>query len=868
MNKLLLYLVFLICLGITLSQWDLQDYGQILSNEHRLKYYWGTYKPNLYFAVKNRRNVSTVLGMMWYGADKGEQYKQGNITDRIRHNCKMSDNLKYYYVAHNGEDYAYQVIDDKENNMKLSQKFVKRDYSGLYNQTWDVLIEGNVLNSSSNKNTDTTDSKPISLVLYTALENFSVKDKAHFKLTETKEGIELIQSELENGKATKKSIMKFDLTSTASSTTDDSNTKNSDNSNTNSHIIHRNTQKYRKKYEEVWRVKDFISEELQENELTTKKGEYATFVKVKKINTPNIIAIHLVVKPGFRVKIAYSAIGDNDLQTATANLDISNNHLDELLQKRLNEYNHRFDNLFKVNFTSLPNIVKKPADMHPLKTMMKQTVSNILGNIGYYWGKIDVHFDEKMPKGRYHQGFRFALDDKGLFTSSPCRSFFARGFLWDEGFHNIIISQWNYNTTVDIIDSWLSTMSATGYIAREQIRGKEQEAQVPKKFIQQNKLIANPPTFIFAVNNIINHYKFYNEERDLKHLYSFLKKCFDKFSSWYEWFEFYQKSSSDKESYQWQGRNTEQNLASGLDDFPRGLTSNIYEKHLDLYIWVMELSRSIRNLAEIFDYELVGHFDEKYEKMRNNLKKHFFDKTTGVLSDFLGPQYNLLDSKKFKRPVSPITWRGDNKCGASAPNPLGQPADCNPYSDSPCCSEFGWCGNSPDFCDCPKCRKAEKLEARQLKQSDMHNPHIGYVTLYPLMFGLLDETSEEFTNLLKYLADPEELFSPYGIRSLSKSDLLYHTGEDYWRGHIWMNLNFLTLRGLYIHYKDNAEAYSIYKEIRQNIINTVYKQWQKTGMFYEQYSDVTGEGLKAHPFNGWTALVNNIITENYDVDIL
>ena len=40
---------------------------------------------------------------------------------------------------------------------------------------------------------------------------------------------------------------------------------------------------------------------------------------------------------------------------------------------------------------------------------------------------------------------------------------------------------------------------------------------------------------------------------------------------------------------------------------------------------------------------------------------------------------------------------------------------------------------------------------------------------------------------LKYLSDKDELYSEYGIRSLSKSDLLYHTGDDYWRGNIWMN---------------------------------------------------------------------------------
>jgi mannosyl-oligosaccharide glucosidase len=136
--------------------------------------------------------------------------------------------------------------------------------------------------------------------------------------------------------------------------------------------------------------------------------------------------------------------------------------------------------------------------------------------------------------------------------------------------------------------------------------------------------------------------------------------------------------------------------------------------------------------------------------------------------------------------------------------------------------------------------------------------------LYPLFFGYLKKEDIAFRNILNLLKDENILNSPYGIRSLSKSDLLYHTGEDYWRGNIWINLNYLTLKGLKVYYSDDKEAMEIYQDLRIKLIKTVFKNWNKTGMFYEQYSDIDGNGLRARPFNGWSSLVLELITERYE----
>ncbi|XP_078588936.1 uncharacterized protein LOC144869460 [Branchiostoma floridae x Branchiostoma japonicum] len=52
---------------------------------------------------------------------------------------------------------------------------------------------------------------------------------------------------------------------------------------------------------------------------------------------------------------------------------------------------------------------------------------------------------------------------------------------------------------------------------------------------------------------------------------------------------------------------------------------------------------------------------------------------------------------------APKKWRGDHRCGENYPAEGGNPAECNPRDIIPCCSPFGWCGDSYDHCDCLHC---------------------------------------------------------------------------------------------------------------------------------------------------------------------
>ncbi len=76
--------------------------------------------------------------------------------------------------------------------------------------------------------------------------------------------------------------------------------------------------------------------------------------------------------------------------------------------------------------------------------------------------------------------------------------------------------------------------------------------------------------------------------------------------------------------------------------------------------------------------------------------------------------------------------------------------------------------------------------------------HVGYVSLFPMMLGLIPASSEKLEKALDIIRDPTQLWSGFGIRSLSKQDAYFRKGEDYWRGSIWININYLLLQSLHV----------------------------------------------------------------------
>uniref|UniRef100_A0A7E4WC93 Mannosyl-oligosaccharide glucosidase n=1 Tax=Panagrellus redivivus TaxID=6233 RepID=A0A7E4WC93_PANRE len=490
---------------------------------------------------------------------------------------------------------------------------------------------------------------------------------------------------------------------------------------------------------------------------------------------------------------------------------LSKNAFKPLYTQKLNAFREEFDKKYELEQSQFPK---------SYKTMGRAALSNMLGSIGYWHGHSTVLIGGAV---------RLPYGPLTLVSAVPSRPFFPRGFLWDEGFHQLLIKQYDPVMSVDMVATWLDSIDSHGWIPREMILDTEAKARVPPEFIPQVPDVANPPVFFYLIESFMKTPDFMaHHSRRLVQLYPRLKL-------WYTWLRTSQ-AGPHKGTFRWRSRNATTNLElnpktlpSGLDDFPRASHPSGEEYHLDLLCWMAMSSRVLRQIAEYAsDTEFMPDIEadmtlfndpENLDKWHwNEAKQRYFDfgshsDTVSLISENQrDPATNgVITIKRRHVKTYPSLRHVDNVCG--------------------------------------------------------------YVNLFPMLLRLLPPTSAKLGIMLNSLKDPKELWTEYGLRSLSTKSpyyMKYNTQHDgpYWRGPIWININYLALAALK-HYSTvsgphSAVATKLYTELRHNVITNIANQYQETGYFWEHYNDKTGKGGGSHPFTGWTALVLNIMAERYD----
>lgn len=455
----------------------------------------------------------------------------------------------------------------------------------------------------------------------------------------------------------------------------------------------------------------------------------------------------------------------------------------------------------------------------------------MLGGIGYFPGHSLVRLQEWQPGGRLGEATE-RLWDAALYSAVPSRSFFPRGFLWDEGFHQLLIRRWDAAISRDILGHWFDLMNAQGWIAREQILGEEARARVPDEFVRQSPDAANPPTFFLLLADMSQRVaaSVQTNEWDAttRADAQFLKAAWPRLRAWYLWFNTTQAGPVPG-SYRWRGRDpgasrelNPKTLTSGLDDAPRASHPSDDERHVDLRCWMALATRALATIGsnlglpprEVRPLQAAAAYLEDFDR----LNELHLDQQSGEYCDW----GSHTEDVQLQRPMGTL--------------PDGQQV---PIGDM------------------------QRVVTGQQPRPQLV-PQFGYISLFPLLMRLIPPASPVLGRQLELLRDPARLWTEYGLRSLSRSASLYqarNTEHDppYWRGAIWVNVNYLAVQALR-HYASmpgphQGRAAQLHAELRANLVGNIVRQYQATGYLWEQYDDATGQGKGSHPFTGWTALV-------------
>lgn len=208
--------------------------------------------------------------------------------------------------------------------------------------------------------------------------------------------------------------------------------------------------------------------------------------------------------------------------------------------------------------------------------------------------------------------------------------------------------------------------------------------------------------------------------------------------------EWDRKPSSRVEAYRWRGRTNEHVLTSGMDDYPRASPPHVGELHVDLISW---LGFFARTMSEIAKY--LGEEDDFADFKRNE---------KNIIANIDGECF-FLQSKNIICSILLIQL----------------------------CLDLHWSEEDEMYCDVTVDNDDESQFAC----------HAGYVSLFPMMLGLLPPDSPNLGKIFDLIHSKDKLWSDYGIRSLSKDHEQFGKGENYWKGPIWMPFNYLTLSSLY-----------------------------------------------------------------------
>ena len=417
--------------------------------------------------------------------------------------------------------------------------------------------------------------------------------------------------------------------------------------------------------------------------------------------------------------------------------------LTDAIQSALATFNSRFKSVYHP---------QAPFEDERHIKFSKSLLSNLMGGIGYFYGTSMVDLssapeyagnDEKLGNTVALARSRVEIKEQGpyqLLSAVPSRPFFPRGFLWDEGFHLQIILRWDMDLALEIVSSWFDLIDESGWIAREQILGPEARSKVPQEFQTQYQHYANPPTIFLVV-------------------------------------QAFAAALSGEWSYSGAPSRYLTNQADG-----NAFLMAILPKLKANYEWFRRTQA-----GDLSTYRDSNSLITEGFRWRGRTPLHIL---TSGLDDY--PRAQPPHPEELH--VDALCWVGAMAMALSKISTvLGYEQEQRVFLDhktdiSRSLDVVHWSEPDQAYCD------TKVSDGREVQKVC----HKGYISLFPFLVGLMDPDHSRLESILDMMRDPEQLWSPFGIRSLSLKDQFYGTEENYWRSPIWININYMALERLLV----------------------------------------------------------------------
>ena len=307
--------------------------------------------------------------------------------------------------------------------------------------------------------------------------------------------------------------------------------------------------------------------------------------------------------------------------------------------------------------------------------------------------------------------------------------------------------------------SWFNLMDEDGWIGREQILGPEARSKVPVEFQVQYPHYANPPTLFLILETLVD-------------------KLQDK--------ALYKPTTDPLEHIRSAHLQNHEIAISYLRE--------LYPKFKRHYFWFRKTQQ-----GDIKSYDRNAYSQKEAYRWRGRTPQHIL---TSGLDDYPRAQpphpgelhtdlisWMGLMTRSMKRIADVIGERDEAKEFKGYETAIIRNID-----------DLHWSEKHQTYCD----STVDDYE------ESVHVCHKGYISIFPFLTGLIRPDSPRLGAILDLIADPEEIWSEYGLRSLSLKDEFYGTEENYWRSPVWLNINYLAVKSLLVRFSFSPSIPSAY----------------------------------------------------------